>query len=85
MFSPPWQPEFYCEKTHEETPDVCKPRNPASIMKPCTDQTVYELYNSPKPYNYQGWNPYDLHKETEEDDGMYAGVREQQEIGAEHA
>ena len=62
-----------------------KPRNASLILDRLRGQAAQELYNSPKSYNYQGGNPYGLHKEAEEDDRMDAGVGEKQEVGAEHA
>jgi hypothetical protein len=46
-----------------------KPRN-ASLVRALRDQAVDNLYNSPKPYNYQGWNPHGLDKEAQKNDGV---------------
>ena len=62
-----------------------KPRNATLILYSLRGHAAHDLYNSPKSYNYQGGNPYGLHKKAEEDDRMDAGVGEKQEVGAEHA
>ena len=48
------------------------------------DKSAHELYNSPKSYNYQGRNPYDLDEESEENDGMDPRSRKKKQICPEN-
>ena len=62
-----------------------KPRNASLILDHLRGKAAYDLYNSPKSYNYQGRDLDGLDEESEEYDRMDAGVGEEQEVGAEHA
>ncbi len=63
---------------------MCKPGNTSLALHSLRYQAIYNLYNSPKAYNYQGWNLHGLHKKTEKDDRMYPRHRKKEKIGSKH-
>ena len=78
-------PQFDGEETGDKSPYMGKPCNAALILDSLYRQAAHDLYDSPKPYNYQGGNPDDLHEESEEDDGMDSSIGEKQKVSSEYA
>jgi hypothetical protein len=82
--SSPYNVDRDNSQTKGKTSDMGKPGNASLPWQATGSKSIDKLYNSPKSYNYQGWQPYHLYVENKYDERMHLCPWEHEQVRAQN-